>query len=235
MDADVGPDHLEEAGHEIDLDVQVLQRADEAEHLLVGVVREGDDHALDVEDPDELRKLLGPAQERQVAQAREALFRLVVDEPDEVETVLRMMAQLLRYELADVAGTEDDRVLEVGEGAAREHSCDGSARGDEDDREQPEAEESGEARIRRVRHRRDAEEQPASDRDQVQHRHEVVRRRMVGALLVEVVESVELRDDDPQGQAQEEYDQLDIRRDGVRTRRHVEEHRRGDERDHQPN
>ena len=104
MDADVRPDDLEEARDEVDLDVEVLEVADQVEHLLVRVVREGDDHALDIEDLHHLRELPETAEQGDVREARVAVLGLVVDEADEVEPVLGMLAQLLGDELADVAG-----------------------------------------------------------------------------------------------------------------------------------
>ena len=80
-----------------------------------------------------------------------------------------------------------------------------------DDGEEPEAEQPLEAGVGPMRDRREGEEEPAADRDQVEDPDEVVGGRVVGALLVEVVEAVELRDDHPGRQAQAEDEQLDLR------------------------
>ena len=50
----------------------------------------------------------------------------------------------------------------------------------------------------------DGVEQPGADRDEVEDADDVVGRRVVGALLVAVVEAVELRRDDPERQRREE-------------------------------
>ena len=129
------PDHLEEAWDEVDLDVEILERPDEVEHLLVRVVREGDDDALDVQDLDHLRQLPEPAEERDVVEALGAVLGLVVDEADEVEPVFGVLAQLLRDQLPDVAGADDDRVLHVGEMAPGHAARDRPADRDGGDRE----------------------------------------------------------------------------------------------------
>ena len=77
-----------------------FMRADEVEHLLVRVVREGDDDSLDVEDLHHLRKLLEAAEDGDIRQTVPARLGLSVHESDEVEAVLRVLAELLRDELA---------------------------------------------------------------------------------------------------------------------------------------
>ena len=49
----------------------------------------------------------------EVTEPGSALLRLGVDEPDEVEAVLGVMANLLPDELTDLAGADDQRVLQV--------------------------------------------------------------------------------------------------------------------------
>ena len=66
---------------------------------------------------DELGSSLGRAEQRQVGQVVAALLRARVDEADEVDAVLGVLQQLARDELADLAGADDDRVLEVGDAA----------------------------------------------------------------------------------------------------------------------
>ena len=234
MDADVRPDHLEEPGDEVDLDVEVLHGADEVEHLLVRVVREGDDDSLDVEDLHHLRKLLEAAEDGDIRQAVPARLGLSVHESDEVEAVLRVLAELLRDELADVAGPDDDGVLHVGEVTSGESAGQRARGGDPDDGEEPESEQPLEAGIDPMRDRREGEEQPAAHRDQVEDPDEVVGGGVVGALLVEVVEAVELRDDHPGRQAQAEDEQLDLRGDGIGAPGLLEEERRGEEGEREP-
>ena len=105
-------------------------------------------------------------------------LRLGVDEADEVDAVLGVLEQLARHELADVAGADDDRVLEVGDAApAPEARATERADGDEHDRERPEARStstrSGAASPDQPRA---DEEEPDADRDQVEDAAEVVRR-----------------------------------------------------------
>ena len=64
---------LEVPRNDVDLHVEVADRADVREHRLVRVVREGDDHAIDPVLGDALAQAVGPAE-----QEREPLGELVV-------------------------------------------------------------------------------------------------------------------------------------------------------------
>ena len=64
------PDQLEVARHDVHLDKGILERADQGEHTLVRAARESDDHALDVEGPNDRRQPLGWAKDRQLAHRR---------------------------------------------------------------------------------------------------------------------------------------------------------------------
>ena len=88
-----------------------------------------------------------------------------------------------------------------------------------------------EAGIGHVRDRGEREEEPAPDRDQVEDADEVVGGGVVGALLVEVVQAVELRHDHPGREAQAEDEQLDLRADGVGAAGRVEDERASDDRE----
>ena len=72
------------------------------------------------------------------------------------------------------------------------------------------------------------EEHPDADRDQVEHADDVVGRRVIRSLLVAVVEAVELRRDDPGGQADEEEDEQ-LGDFGMNAVEHVPERDLGDE------
>ena len=56
--ADPRPDQFEEARHDVDLQVELPARADGGKDRVVGLVGEGDDDALDIEQPDEVWKLI---------------------------------------------------------------------------------------------------------------------------------------------------------------------------------
>ncbi len=73
---------------------------------------------------DELRQLLGRAEHGQVAEALLALARVLVDEADHVDPVLGVLQQLARDLLPDVAGADDERVLDVGVRTAAERPGD---------------------------------------------------------------------------------------------------------------
>ena len=78
-----------------------------------------DDHALDVEHRDDLGEPIGRPDEGKVLELGPTWPRARVDEADEVDAVLRVLEELSRRELADIAGTDDDRVLKVERTASR--------------------------------------------------------------------------------------------------------------------
>src|SRR5207247_10126444 len=106
---EVRPDQLEESRDDVDLDVQVLERADEIEHSLVRVLRERDHHALDVEEMHERGQSIQRAEQRQVLEILAPLFRRVVDETEQIDPIFGMLEDLLPDQLADVAGPDDAR------------------------------------------------------------------------------------------------------------------------------
>ncbi len=122
VDAGLRTDDLEQARHDVDLHVELSQLADRPELLLVVRVGERDDHALDVEHRDDLGQPIGRPDEGEVLELGPARPRVRVDEADEVDAVLRVLEELPRRELADVAGADDDRVLEVERTAPRDRA-----------------------------------------------------------------------------------------------------------------
>ena len=124
VNAGLGADDLEQARHDVDLHVELPQLADRVEQLVVARVGERDDHALDVEQRDDLRQAVGLSDERQVLELGPPCPWVRVDEADEVDAVLRVLEELPSRELADVAGTEDDRVLKVERTASRDRARD---------------------------------------------------------------------------------------------------------------
>ena len=83
-------------------------------------------------------------------------------------------------------------------------------------------------------HRRAREEEPGTGREEPEDADEVVDRRVVGTLLVVVVELVELRDHDPERQGGDE--QEDLHPDAHRARSRIEAERKlgRDEGQHEP-
>src|SRR5207248_5517314 len=85
------PDELEQPRDDVDLDVEILELADEMERLLVRLVRERDDHALDVEQPDDRGQAIRIAQQCEMLEVAAPLLGIRVDETDEIDAVLRML------------------------------------------------------------------------------------------------------------------------------------------------
>ena len=66
-------------------------------------------------------------------------LRLAIDESDDVQSVLRVLDQLAGDQLTDLAGAQDQRVLDVGAGLPAQATGDGPHHGQGADRERPEA------------------------------------------------------------------------------------------------
>ncbi len=97
---------------------------------------------------DDLGEAIRRPDEREVLELGPPRPRVRVDEADEVDAVLRVLQELARRELADVAGADDDRVLEVERAAPRDRAREPASRRHEDDREQPEEDEPRHVRAR---------------------------------------------------------------------------------------
>ena len=139
--------------------------------------------------------------------------------PSEVDAVLRMLDELAGDELADVAGTDDDVFCTYVLAAAGDRPGAGARDRDEDGSPSPRSATSL-GRLGSASPVTDApdEEEPGTERDELEDADEVVDRRVVGPLLVVVVELVELRHDDPERQRDDEQEDLhpDAHRAGSR-------------------
>ena len=157
---------------------------------------------------------------------------LLVDEADDVDAVLGVLEQLLRHELPDMAGADDQGVLDVRVRSPTERPRNGPAERDEDDGEHPEERELRKARVREMRDIGERKEEPRADRQHVEDAEELVDARVVGPLLVARVEVVDATEHDPEGERQGEQHDLDLRADPVVLRIDVlrEEHLRQPER-----
>ena len=103
-----GTDHVEEPRHDLDLDARPLRaRAAAAASPRGGSVENAKIDAVDVELGDEVRQFLGSSEHRSDRRDVVVLARVRVDEADDVDAVLRMLEQLARDELADLAGADD--------------------------------------------------------------------------------------------------------------------------------
>ena len=124
-----------------------------------------------------------------------------------------MVRQLQGELLADVPGADDDGVLLVPRQVAAERPRDGAQRRDQDDGGEPEDAKPGEHRLHEVGRNTEESEDPDSDRDAAEDTDDVVDRRMVGALLVPVVEPLEPQQEEPARDREQERYVLETRRD----------------------
>ena len=143
------------------------------------------------------------------------LFRLGVDEADEVDPVLGVLQELPPDQLSDLPRADNHSVLLVRDAGAAEGSRSRAAERDQGDGERPEECELSDVGVRKTRQPRSHDENPRADRDHVEDVQHVVDRGMVCALLVTLVEAVELGDDDPCRQGSEEEHPLHRRVDRV--------------------
>ena len=135
---DLRANDLEEPRDDVDLDVEVAERAHQCDPL---DLRRSEKAITTRSTSSRLTSgttsAVGPSNGtvREVVTPR---ARMVVDEADDVDAVLGMLAQLARDELTDVARADDDRVLDVHDAAPGGGPRDGAADDDQEDREDPE-------------------------------------------------------------------------------------------------
>ena len=208
-------DRLEQPGDEVDVDRARLEAVNDLEQVLVPVVRVGDDHAVDTELVDERRQVVDAAEQTEVADVAAPHPGLGVYEADELDSVLRVLLDLAGDQLADVAGTDHDRVLYEERAPARDRPADGTGSDDERDRHDPEGDHARRVLRGGVREPDHTREDPHPDRDDGEDAEEVIHRGMVRARVVAAVQSAEDRDRHPNGKAEDEDSALQPRRDDV--------------------
>ena len=96
-----------------------------------------------------------------------------------------------------------------------ERPRDGAEDRDQDDRDEPEDAEPGEDRLHEAGRDAEEREDPDADRDAAEDADDVVDRRVVGPLLVSVVEPLEPQEDDPAADGEEEREVLEAGSDPV--------------------
>ena len=169
------------------------------------VVREGDDHPFDIEVARRSRRVVRVAEQRHVLQVPRALLRLGVDKADEVDPVFRVVQELLREQLPDVARTDDDGVLDIGLAPPRQRPRRGSGNADEHDGGSPEDGElltRSDARCRSAYVTRITSHVQTVTMWKTPPKSSAV--EWLAPLVVAVVEAVELRDDDPRRDREQE-------------------------------
>src|SRR6476469_9699516 len=102
-----------------------------------------------------------------------------------------MLYELAGDQLADVARTDDDRLLHVGALAPDRGTRDRTSAGDENDRKRPERDELGHAGAGSTGRPRRDEHEPRTHRREVEDADEVVDRGVIRALVVVVVEPIQ--------------------------------------------
>jgi hypothetical protein len=102
-------------------------------------------------------------------------------------------------EPTDGSGADDHGVLDVGHGATTQRTRAGAEQRDADDCAQPEDDEAIEGQLEHAGRVRQHEEHPGADRRHLKDLRDLVDRGMVGSFAVAVVQSVQLHQDDPEG------------------------------------
>ena len=94
----------------------------------------------------------GSAEDGQVfGQVAAPGLRLPIDESDDVQSILRVLDQLAGDQLTDLAGAQDQRVLDVGAGPPAQATRHGPHEGQGADRERPEGDQRIDAGVGRAR------------------------------------------------------------------------------------
>ena len=167
------------------------------------VAREREDRAVDRVRGHELRQLARRPEHRHARHLAAHLLRVVVGEPDHVDAVLRMLHQLARDELADVACTDDHGALARAARRAHDAAHEAAPADDERDRSGPEDGDRGERWIAAD----DEDDDGADPGAAAEHReqlHDLVDRGVVGRLQLAAVEAGDVGHDQPAEQERAE-------------------------------
>ena len=197
VDGNHGADSLEESRNEIDVDVEVAEAVDETELVLVPIVGERDDDALDVVLADETRDVVGRAEDGDAVEIGPHALGIGVDEPDEPDAELGVLAELAAKKLTDVSGPDDQGVLDVARRASRKCSsrCAGEREGH--DRRRPEGDQRVAAHLE-LEDPRDDDSEPGAEADVEDEHAQLVERRVVELLSIAVVQPKDLSAHEPE-------------------------------------
>src|SRR4051812_991653 len=110
-------DHLQQVGHDLDIDAFAARRLDELQHLHVLLGRQRDVQMIDSLARRDLRRFVRRAEQRQAAIPQMIAGGLVVDEADDQVAKLAMFEDLVGDKPAKLAGTGDEDALETDAGA----------------------------------------------------------------------------------------------------------------------
>ena len=159
---------------------------------------------------------------------------VAIDKPDDAQAVLRMILDLVGEQVRDAARADDDDVLRIGTLATTDRAARGAQDRDECDRKEPEHDEACQVRIWKTDDVRDDEEAPRPQCDELEDTDHVVDRRVVGSLLVAIVEAIDPREEHPEWEGGDEQPDLPDRRDLVTRRCRWSEREGDDVRTHEP-
>jgi hypothetical protein len=174
---------------DVDLEILGAERLDQGHQAPFGLVREGDDHAGDLVPVDDLVELVCSTENGERSEVFAAFFGVVVDEADDLESVFGMSEELLRDQLADVACAQDDRLLAIGAPAPNECTAGNTGQCDRGDGSGPEDRQPLRVQLFQPDRDRSTLIQPGKQGDDDEYPDEVVGARIVGPLLVSVVET----------------------------------------------
>ena len=162
VDQRTGADDLEQTWHDVDLDAAVGAGAHDAQEVVVAGARERDDDAVDLLTRDDRVQVVQSADHRHIGYATAVATRLpVVQEPDELDAVLRVRVDLGRQRVADLPCADDEHPLLERRPGPHCGSAEPAQRRNEQDRDEPEGDERGHRRpIIQRQHERD-EQHPA--------------------------------------------------------------------------
>ena len=124
---------------------------------------------------DDLADLLRRPENGHVPEVAALFPGLGIDEADEVDAVLGMLEELATDQLTDLAGSDDDRILDVRRLATRECPGSRSRRGDGDESEEPERRQLCLVGSRQTDEPRGRVEEPHGHGDEVEDADDLVR------------------------------------------------------------
>ena len=109
-------EELHQVGHDLHVDHLAARALDQVEHLDVFVERQRDVEVVDALLPDDFRRIVQRAEERQSAIAEVIAAGAIVDEADDLIAQLAMLKNFLGHHPPEIAGPGDQDALEADAG-----------------------------------------------------------------------------------------------------------------------
>ncbi len=213
MHARTRPDEVEEPRHDVHDHLAVAESPHDLHRPRIGLAAEGDDDPVGIVKLHERGETVEATERLDAVDVCTLALRVGVDEAEQLEPVLGVLLDLPGNELSDVTAADHDHTLVVARQPTSEPTCNRTTEGDQRDCQKPIHREALHLGRREPRDHGRRRHEPRAERDHLQDAEQLVDGGVIGALLVPIVEPVQLEEQNPDGERQREEERLGNERD----------------------